>query len=140
MIAAYVGVILGYYFDKLSLSGIDAFLYNVRKEESKKQPETVYIDVNTGEIVEQAEDQWVPEPAADNTETKSNFPDDVKKENDNDIVVETETHQPEEQLHEEEPISDNVIRKQIILSGSEEQIIRYLETASQFNVKVEMME
>ena len=82
----------------------------------------------------------MPEPAADNTETKSNFPDDVKKENDNDIVVETETHQPEEQLHEEEPISDNVIRKQIILSGSEEQIIRYLETASQFNVKVEMME
>ena len=82
----------------------------------------------------------MPEPAADNTETKSNFPDDVKKENDNDIVVETETHQPEEQLHEEEPIRDNVIRKQIILSGSEEQIIRYLETASQFNVKVEMME
>ena len=50
-----VGIILGYYFDKLSLEGLDAFLNNVRKEEPKRQPETIFIDVNTGEILEQPE-------------------------------------------------------------------------------------
>ena len=48
------GVVLGYYFEKLSLDGVEAFLGNVRAEEASMPPETVYIDVNTGEVVEQA--------------------------------------------------------------------------------------
>ena len=102
-----VGLILGYYFDKLTLSGIDSFLYNVKREEAKRQPETVYIDVNTGEIIEQSNDQEIIEP---------------------------EPPMPGLSASEQEP--GGVIMMSVTMSGTKEQIDRYISVAPQYNVKI----
>jgi len=102
-----VGLILGYYFDKLTLSGIDSFLYNVKREEAKRQPETVYIDVDTGEIIEQSDDQETIEP---------------------------ELQQPGFPTYEQEP--DGVTIMKVTMSGTKEQLDRYISVAPQYDVRI----
>lgn len=133
-----VGVILGYYFDKLSLDGIDAFLYNVKKEEPKRQPETVYIDVNTGEIIDQIEEQPVEESQETTEQTIECNPDsNTINENDSaDDTSFTKSQQSNEYDLKHEP-SEDIVNRQVMLSGTKEQIDKYLSYAQQFDVSVD---
>lgn len=136
-----LGIILGYYFDKLSLSGVDAFLNNVRKEEAKRQPETIFIDVNTGEIIEQAEEKTI-EKSHDATDStiegisSNDSPGEIGME------VETADNEPQEpqkpyEAEPEQDILEPIVNKTVVLSGTKEQIDKYLAVAPQFNVSAE---
>lgn len=123
------GPMLGFYFERLSLDGMDEFLKTIEDNKVVSEPEAIYIDKDTGEIVDPNE---VASQQNDLPESETKKTDEPEGSN-----IEASEEKEAEEVNIKSEATDVTMEKHVVLKGTPGNIDSYLATAKNYDVVVE---